>query len=1133
MSSGDLKRKIIIKSSDDDESKKNCIREEGEIVRKKFRKKKCCVKGCTKTKVDTKLHTFPSIWKSCGKEALEDDEKIKSMKALHQLRCVLYSGKRNEDASEKDELCSIETMSRKETNNHRVQNEHNNNCNETKSDNVRALDQSEAGGSFTIMNSSSESTKVKDCKNKNDKVFNGHNYCKGTGMGDDEMEKEIDTVLQGHDVLVEKTIQNENVAGKNRRQCCMKECSNTSCDHSMFGFPKVLSVKFGHVETPNLQRFRDWVLACGKISPTPKKNRLKHNAVPSENICPIISDAFIQDYDLNLRKWKESLDSQVTKESCALAFEEDMGSLTWRHCTHCNERIMVSSLKKNEKCQHKSHCWKYSVLNDMDPGEVPEELKELTFIEEQVIAKVHPMITVFKIKGHQFAYKGNAISFSQDIQEIATQLPHKVKDLNSVICIKKGRVRRALEWLKKNNPLYKDIVISEENLQMLPENGYVSDDVPCVSIPSEEDNVNVTDIGQEEEDGEENVQQSGVPHKISPHQDEAIKNCLKWPSMSEEPINEKNMPGFLPSAFPILYPYGVADLNDSRPQKINTADYFRHLMNYFDCHFAKHPKYRFLAYNVWQRWTALTDGSVFVKNNKEFQNMTISQLKDLVSENQNIMKQIMYQASNLKGSKAYWNARANELKDMVEQLGLPTIFLTLSCADGHWRDLYKLLTDLDIDSLSAAQRRKLVQDNPLIVDSFFDYRVKSLIKNVLETHYEVTDYWYRIEYQHRGDLEAKKAIHKILMKSCAERDIGPQEVCHSLFRLSLHSAGGRKFITVNLSEKKKWIQLHDHEEEKHGKSTVEKYKDRADKFENMSLWNFAKNLDMSKFHENKKENIVRVFPRLKMNLEDNDAHEDYCKQQILLHLPWRDECSLKKEDETWEEVFTRNGVNDIVKCVNKITDRAIHTNAKDEYESEENESDDEESTNVLGELLSSRLGPKSSVPTIKLGNRQVDTEYSWKNLFEKYEQYGSIIDFENFIEKMKKCQPETQQEPTHFPNVQLSPDQNEIVNIVKEEIMKIKSCQLITDANVESIKRIIVQGKAGTGKSLIIKYLTTLLTKELGSGSFLLATPTGVSAVLINGKTLHSIFKLPRKNATFTSLTGEQQNERCKVFNTG
>ncbi|KAK3916503.1 Protein TraJ [Frankliniella fusca] len=72
-----------------------------------------------------------------------------------------------------------------------------------------------------------------------------------------------------------------------------------------------------------------------------------------------------------------------------------------------------------------------------------------------------------------------------------------------------------------------------------------------------------------------------------------------------------------------------------------------------------------------------------------------------------------------------------------------------------------------------------------------------------------------------------KAIHKLYMKSCAERDIGAQEVCHGLLGLPFCSAGGRKFVYLNLSEKK-WIQISEslrsddteNDQTIHGKSAV-------------------------------------------------------------------------------------------------------------------------------------------------------------------------------------------------------------------------------------------------------------------------------------------------------------------------
>lgn len=43
------------------------------------------------------------------------------------------------------------------------------------------------------------------------------------------------------------------------------------------------------------------------------------------------------------------------------------------------------------------------------------------------------------------------------------------------------------------------------------------------------------------------------------------------------------------------------------------------------------------------------------------------------------------------GTRQYWRSRLSELLDMELQLGLPTLFLTLSAADLHWPDLLELM----------------------------------------------------------------------------------------------------------------------------------------------------------------------------------------------------------------------------------------------------------------------------------------------------------------------------------------------------------------------------------------------------------------------------------------------------------
>lgn len=435
----------------------------------------------------------------------------------------------------------------------------------------------------------------------------------------------------------------------------------------------------------------------------------------------------------------------------------------------------------------------------MDPGEVPAALQNLTYVEQQLIARIHPVISVYKLKGMQYAYSGNVINFPQKVEEIAPQLPWRLENLPSIITIRRGdeinytdfhvcaeRVRKALVWLKANNPLYDDIQINNENLNSLPDDGNVYNLMKGFSASQESQGEACSpEKGDEVNDDEEDyddIEETGMPSMQPPHQQDHIKTLFDWPTISTEPISEFKTVGYIAMAFPSLYPYGRPDLRDkNRKKKMDPAQFFKHLMLYKDGRFAKHPRFRFFAFNSVMRWRAVSQGSFYVSKNVNLKNKTAEELKTYLQTNNSAMRDIMFSANKLRGSKAYWKKKSYELLDMIEQLGLPTLFITLSAADYHWPDLFKILApDRNVDDLSERERRKLVEENPFIVDDFFLTRVKTFNENVSQTcnfmffkiccssihysycyvpclllhqvlgpHLGVKDFWYRIEYQHR------------------------------------------------------------------------------------------------------------------------------------------------------------------------------------------------------------------------------------------------------------------------------------------------------------------------------------------------------------------------------------------------
>ena len=82
---------------------------------------------------------------------------------------------------------------------------------------------------------------------------------------------------------------------------------------------------------------------------------------------------------------------------------------------------------------------KFSSENFMIPSCVPNELQNLTQIEEMLIARALPIMSVYIKPGGQPGYSGHCINLPQNVTELATSLPRYPKDLAVIIVKVKGR----------------------------------------------------------------------------------------------------------------------------------------------------------------------------------------------------------------------------------------------------------------------------------------------------------------------------------------------------------------------------------------------------------------------------------------------------------------------------------------------------------------------------------------------------------------------------------------------------------------------------------------------------------------------------------------------------------------------
>lgn len=114
--------------------------------------------------------------------------------------------------------------------------------------------------------------------------------------------------------------------------------------------------------------------------------------------------------------------------------------------------------------------------NNMTVSTIPAELECLSEMEIRLISRIEPFLKVVRLgcRFGQQGFKGQAVLFSQQLEEIAEQLPISITSAGIIIVsetlqnvVNKKRyliditkIKRALQWLVLNNHFYSNVPVS-------------------------------------------------------------------------------------------------------------------------------------------------------------------------------------------------------------------------------------------------------------------------------------------------------------------------------------------------------------------------------------------------------------------------------------------------------------------------------------------------------------------------------------------------------------------------------------------------------------------------------------------------------------------------------------------------
>ena len=430
---------------------------------------------------------------------------------------------------------------------------------------------------------------------------------------------------------------------------------------------------------------------------------------------------------------------------------------------------------------------KFSCENFMVPSKVPDELQDLTQIEEMLIARVLPIMRVYVKPGGQRGYSGHCINLPQNVKEVADSLPRCPSQL-PLICVtmkgqqntfkdvyvRKTKVEQSLRWLVQNNPLYKNLKINSKIIDSLPENGIPST-IPTIEteLVDNSDNKVLNELDNGVIDDSEIVYDdntntnSFLPRtnnnqlEIDAIQAELNAGHMNWPSIESSPINEYSTHYLATMAFPTLFPDGKGDpTNPCLVRDVTLGNRIQHLLKFAEnidgswvYRFARHPRFSYWALNMIQRQRTLQQSSIFLKQNPGESHLTIEELRYMATSNTSLtfMSKLSRYVSNITGSAAYWHKVREDLKAIIDNKGVPTIFFTFSAADMHWPELHSIFKK-PVDELNNNDRRQVIISNPHIVDWMFTKRLESFVKHWLYDTLKAEWHWYRYEYQARGSI---------------------------------------------------------------------------------------------------------------------------------------------------------------------------------------------------------------------------------------------------------------------------------------------------------------------------------------------------------------------------------------------
>ncbi len=274
-------------------------------------------------------------------------------------------------------------------------------------------------------------------------------------------------------------------------------------------------------------------------------------------------------------------------------------------CNSCHHQLQQNQLPRE------------SLANYRWIGPIPEELKDLTWVEEMLIARAHMFGRIIRLgeRNHSPSYaalKGHTVLVPQDtvallnilppppdalsafarVVWIGTTLPDKSR-LTSYFSVRKNKVLAALRWLCNNHCDYQNVTIDMDEINQWP-SVFVTDTLlDSMALMSDVTAEDMSRVGVATEDLDVDKFEGNIPSTVSAIIDvnntSESRDLLTISQLKEikedvtinvvygtKILEHYENDSYFTSAFPTIFPWGSGKHRDNRRQRpISLIDWIK------------------------------------------------------------------------------------------------------------------------------------------------------------------------------------------------------------------------------------------------------------------------------------------------------------------------------------------------------------------------------------------------------------------------------------------------------------------------------------------------------------------------------------------------------------------------------